>query len=499
MKTTVIQLEPHDDLVSIKDKMSWNLSPRIVLVWPKRGKVLNHLIDLSLINRAASSYGAQLALVVHDAVIRENAIVLDIPVFPSVPKAERNLWNKITKMGHGKTTAKGLISFLDRRDDLREDSSQRDSGSSTRIISILISLVALTGLFFFLVPSANIHIDPRITSQTKEIKVFLSPGISSINPSGGIPAFEKRIEVSAEQGLASSGVSKIPTKKAAGEVIFENLSDQPVVIPAGSVVTTEDPEGPKYVTVGEILLPAEKADASCPVEAVLAGEDGNTEKGRIVSLEGEMGSLVSVSNEKPVTGGESLIASSPNETDYAQLEKKLLEEIKEQATLLFISEMKDGEILVPESIAIEKILKNQRINPVGDPSDEARLRLTGRFIALSFLKTDEITILSMVLDGSLQDGFRPVGKTIEIERVGDIHMEQGRPTWLIRGSRDIIPAWDPDELAFVLVGKPKEEAQKIIAESVNQSRPAEISLLFNWWKRMPFLSSQIHFTGAGLE
>lgn len=41
MKTHVVQLERDDDVVSARDKMLWSKAPRILVVWPRRGRVLN--------------------------------------------------------------------------------------------------------------------------------------------------------------------------------------------------------------------------------------------------------------------------------------------------------------------------------------------------------------------------------------------------------------------------------------------------------------------------
>lgn len=63
MKTQVILLDAHDDVTSIRDKMSWAKTPRILLVYPHRSRNLGRLLDLRLIQRHAFILGAQLAIV----------------------------------------------------------------------------------------------------------------------------------------------------------------------------------------------------------------------------------------------------------------------------------------------------------------------------------------------------------------------------------------------------------------------------------------------------
>ena len=58
MKTQIITLESHDDLISVRDRLSWAKTPRILLVWPKYEKVTLRQVDLKILQRHAASLGA---------------------------------------------------------------------------------------------------------------------------------------------------------------------------------------------------------------------------------------------------------------------------------------------------------------------------------------------------------------------------------------------------------------------------------------------------------
>ena len=60
MKTQIITLESHDDLISVRDRMSWAKTPRILLVWPKYEKVTLRQVDLKVLQRHASALGTHL-------------------------------------------------------------------------------------------------------------------------------------------------------------------------------------------------------------------------------------------------------------------------------------------------------------------------------------------------------------------------------------------------------------------------------------------------------
>lgn len=58
MKTHIIQLERYDDVTSVADKIAGSRANRVLLVWPRRGRVLARPLDLVLIQRACSQIGA---------------------------------------------------------------------------------------------------------------------------------------------------------------------------------------------------------------------------------------------------------------------------------------------------------------------------------------------------------------------------------------------------------------------------------------------------------
>ena len=92
MKTQLIPLESHDDLISIRDRLSWAKTARILLVWPKSERIALRPLDLKVLQRQLASLGAQLGLVTRHRNVRREAQALGIPVFNSTGQAQRNPW-----------------------------------------------------------------------------------------------------------------------------------------------------------------------------------------------------------------------------------------------------------------------------------------------------------------------------------------------------------------------------------------------------------------------
>ncbi|HJS28344.1 MAG TPA: hypothetical protein VJ768_01890, partial [Anaerolineales bacterium] len=92
MKTQILQLEQHDDVNSIRDKMGWGQTTRTLLVWPPGSRNLHRRLDLLLLQRHCKSLGSQLALVSDNEETRFHARDLSIPVFDTVPEAQNGRW-----------------------------------------------------------------------------------------------------------------------------------------------------------------------------------------------------------------------------------------------------------------------------------------------------------------------------------------------------------------------------------------------------------------------
>lgn len=92
MKTQVIQVENDDDYISVRDKMNWSQTRRILLVFPASGTNLIKHLDLTLIKRHASSLGAQIALVTVNPKIKLFARQVGISVYDDLILAQESEW-----------------------------------------------------------------------------------------------------------------------------------------------------------------------------------------------------------------------------------------------------------------------------------------------------------------------------------------------------------------------------------------------------------------------
>src|SRR6266540_2020259 len=293
MKTQIITLESHDDLISVRDRMSWAKTPRILLVWPKFEKVTLRQVDLKVLQRHASSLGAQLGLVTRTRRVREDAEELMIPVFESAGQAQRIAWPQPRR--------RRLTRHAPRKDlrDKREQVSVREETwrayPVVRVGAFMIGVSAVLILVALFIPRVQVRLHPKSKIQSIVLPVTASPSTEAVFITGSIPAREKRVIVDGTQSVIVTGEGVIPQSKAKGVAVFRNLTQQAVPVPAGTVVRTAD--NLRFVTTSEHEVGAGVGKIlELPIEAVEGGLASNVAAETIVVVEGKLGLLLSVTN-----------------------------------------------------------------------------------------------------------------------------------------------------------------------------------------------------------
>ncbi|HEX9386666.1 MAG TPA: hypothetical protein VF918_10145, partial [Anaerolineales bacterium] len=175
MKTQIITLESHDDLISVRDRMSWAKTPRILLVWPKYEKVTLRQVDLKVLQRHALSLGAQLGLVTRARRVREDAEALKIPVFESTGQAQRVAWPKPRrrKLAHH-APRKDL---REQREQVLSEEKQWRTHPVTRVGAFLLGVSSVLILVALFIPRAQVILQPKSKIQSIVLPVTASSSV----------------------------------------------------------------------------------------------------------------------------------------------------------------------------------------------------------------------------------------------------------------------------------------------------------------------------------
>jgi hypothetical protein len=494
MKTHIIQLEPHDDTLSARDKMAWSKAPRILLVWPRKEHVLERPVDLFILQRHALSLGAQLGVVTSIGEVRAIATELGIPAFSSAVQAQRGSWRKPRgrrrinwRTFRPHTSAEAL------REQREELGVRVEESPRTRRLAFSAGVLAVLALALFFLPAAVVELSPERQVQSLSLSVWAGPQIKTANPSGGMPAFVLSAVVEGSEQAPSSGRVSIPDRQASGEVEFSNLVDQQIEIPAGSVVLAKSPLVQRFETTRAVTLSAGlNQKVTAPVRALLPGTQGNIPAGSIEALEGSLGLNMLATNPAAFQGGSNRFSPSPQESDYEAVQLKLVASLRATALEDLLRQLQPGQRLVEGTLRVSKTIQETREPLPGEPGDFARLSQQVEYSAWFVREEDLAAVARTALEANRPAGFQPLPEAMTMEFSPDVILDaDGNARWEMAVTRTLESVWSNDAAARALVGRSPEDAKRVLNRMIALSAPPVVTLYPGWWGRMPFLSFRI--------
>ena len=485
MKTYIIQVEPHDDALSTRDKMAWSKAPRILLVWPRRGRVLERAVDLIVLQRHAHILGAQLGIVTGDAEVRANAGDLGIPSFSSTVQAQQGSWRKPrgARRPNWRNYHERVVpaELRKQREALR---ALPVENRLTRIVAFTAGVLAVLALTLFFVPAATIRLSPQRETQTLVLQAWASPEIREANPSGGMPAFAITAVVEGSVQVPSSGKVGIPERQASGDVELSNLTEQDLTIPAGTVVLAKGAGGAlvRFETTRAVKLSAGiDQKVTVAVRAQVPGLQGNLPAGAVgaggralggvaragpspgfpgavEAVEGPLGGSLLAANPRAFQGGSERSSPAPLAADYIKAEEQLKQSLMASALDDMSRQLAADERLVNGTLVVTKVLKDVREPPTGQPADFARLSQQVEYTAWYVREKDLEAVALTALDANRSSGFQPVVGSLELKFADDAKFdENGVARWEMNVSRELEAVWSEAQAAQAVIDTARGE------------------------------------------
>jgi hypothetical protein len=504
MKTYLVQLEDHDDGISARDKISWSKASRVLLIWPRKGQVLERKVDLLLLMRHAQQQGAQMAIVTRSHTVIDHARELGIPVFASPLKAQRSAWRKPPALLRQIHPANPLQSpqFL------RE---QRAELAGLHTASLLLpqkpwlniavfssGILAFLLLVLFFYPGARIILSPERRSQELTIPVWASPSIETPNPSGGLPARVIRVVVEGSDQAAATGRILMPDQFASGRVQLTNLTDQMIEVPEGAVVLSTTTPVVRYATTKAVQVPALPGKpVVVPIRALAAGQAGNAATGQIRAMEGSIGLRLQVENLEPVTGGKDRSGPAPTTADYQKLRQALLTELQATALDELRAQVNEGQQILPTSLHQRTMVEESQNPAAGQPADQLQLTMRVEYEAWLVQEADIQAVALAALQANAPAGFQQVPGSLSYTFQDDpvyeagVGEQPGSVRWNIAIGRSLEAGWNEADIIRATRGHSVRSALALLHNLLKLSAPPRIEVSPSWWGWMPFLPARI--------
>ena len=503
MKTYIVQLEDHDDVISARDKISWSKAQRVLLVWPRKGKILERRVDLLLLQRHSQQNGAQLGIVTRSGDVCANARDLGIPTFSSTNQAKQTNWRrsrKAPKPSWVDRTRTDPQNFRQLRDLVHPKPAEK---GWLRLVMFPLGVLAFLSLVLFFVPGAEVELTPAKVQQQLTIPVWASPAISVANPSGGIPAYILTAVVEGRDQAASTGQMRFPDQRATGQVLMTNLTDQVINVPEGSLVITSTDPVIRFELIQSVTLPTGVENQKKGLlRAVLPGVSGNVTAGKITALEGPLGLRVSVENPDPTIGGSDRTSPAPTDLDYQRLREKLLGDLQKNALAEIQGRVTSGQQLLGSTIQLRTVVEENRAPAENQPGDHLQLSIRAAFEAWVIQDSDLQAVAQAALDANRQPGLDPIAGSLQFEFTGEPNLEKTAASepggvdnetanWEMRMTRDLAAAWSETDLVRSLLGLQVPEAQTMLQDRLALAEKPRIRIYPEFWTRFPYLPFRI--------
>jgi hypothetical protein len=489
LKTQIITLESHDDLISVRDKLSWAKTPRILLVWPKYAKVNLRILDLKVLQRHADSLGAQLGLVTRRAKVRRDAESLGISVFVSTTTAQRNLWPDSAPRTRRipKTPCRDLRQI---RDGVYEREAAWRTSLPGRVLAFTAGVIAVLVLASLFVPRAVLTLYPEAKTQSVVIPVSASEATKSVSVTGAVPVQTASVTVTAKQSLAIVSEITVPKSKSKGVARFTNLSQDEVDIPVNTLVATKS--SIRFVTLNDARLPAGINEfVDVPIEAQEAGAQGNIAADAISIVEGSLGLSISVTNPDAAKGGADSQLIGATDEDRAKLRKVVADNLRRDAESKLRAQIAPADLLLTDTLEVVEIIEENFTPQAGQPGKTLVLNMKMKFSA-HYVSDKDLQQLSLsTLTASAANGFEatalPAYKIItspSTDNSGVSHFE-------LEVTRTLLRQVDAMQVFSIVRGHTPESIKDELTSKLSLREAPEITIIPSWWKWLPLIPFNI--------
>ena len=502
MKTQILQLEPDDDILSARDKIGWVQTGRVILVWPKRGRILSRRLDLILLLRWSEALGAQLAFVTDDPLIRFNARLLGVHVFKNIQKAQETRWRRIHRTKARKFRELMILNRT-RVLDLSlfsHPNASRNPGHlplSARLAFFSLGMLAFLSFAAAFLPSAEVTLKPSTQTQEITLTIQASTSTKQVNLAGFVPLRTVSVVVEGRDSMTPTGTSQVPESYAKGVVLFTNLTDQVISIPAGTVVSANDTKIRYATEHNRIILAGVSQTVTEPIIALVPGAAGNQPANSIHKIYSSLGVSLTVTNPQPITRGSDRANLAPTILDQKQLWNNLFVNLRTSALTEIQAGLQPNDLLLSTSPNLSRTIE-ETFEPIDLlPTNQLSLQLRLEFQAFIVSGEDLVTLIMSVQDANLPEGYYPLPNSLTLNNLTTPVLNDKSAKWQLYATRVLEARLIGSQASSLALGLSIDHAKQRMVSNLPLSSPPVISLNPTWWPRLPILPFRITVNTQG--
>jgi len=507
-----IFLDQGDDIISVCDRLDWTAVSyetavsRILFVLPRRAVVFKNGLDLARLRRFADRQRVEVGLVTAEKTLLRQARSLGLPAFATLEEAEssrRGWWRGRRRREWVGLPAIGGLQGV-------RPSARRDGRPITDILrlpqlswrqwviryaAILLFFIALALLFIgfaFTLPRAAITLRPETEPVTASLPVLADPTLAEVNlRDTAVPARQLTVTQSWKTQIDTTGVIVLPHTPAAGQVVFTNLTEEPVTIPAGLILRAGELS---FETVAAAeLVGVVESTAAVGVVALEPGPDGNVPADAITQIEdAELAQLVEARNPAALSGGAVRQIPAVAAADVERLRAQARQFLQAVALAEMETQLLQPEFLARESLRVTAVLEETFSHAVGEETAVLSLQMTAELQATAVNPSLAGVLMAQPLAAAVPVGFQLLPDSIQLA-AGDVLAadEAGRVMVTILAQGAAAADLNLTDPTAVIAGQPVETAVAYLYEQLPLTAVPEVEVWPLWFGRLPYRSGRI--------
>jgi hypothetical protein len=492
LTTAPIYVNPDDTRLKIQQTIVRANTERILLIIPAHTDISLNMVDLRLLQRQVLQRGKQFAIATRHPFATDAARALQIPRFRTAATARHSDWPATYPLPQKDVDQ--LNHRLTNRPKRYQPASRR--AQWWQWLSLALVIIAFGFVVLFFTARTQITIQHGIAKQSLSLVTKPSSAVRNANLSGDIPLHERYLILETVISAETTGTLSLPDEYASGIINTVNLTNQPVTLPAGVIVQTNDATPIQFITTESVELPPPVAgetteEFTIDIRAVEAGRTGNVSANRIVAVPGEWGASISINNPQPTSGGTNKTVPTATERDRARLRQIAMDALLTEAEQAFDEQaLEGGFTILTATIAIDEALSEEWLPEEDEPADELQLSTRIRFKASSLDPQDLAPVAEQLLNASLPDGFAPQPDSLAITPAGISYTTEGELRWEVEITRSIAPSinasqWQP------FLGQSKQMVLAWLTDAYPDAASIQIANAPAFWWWMPVFPQRI--------
>ncbi|MCL5074576.1 MAG: baseplate J/gp47 family protein [Chloroflexi bacterium] len=470
----IIYLDADDDLSSVRRRLAKLEAEQVALVLPAGRDVLSSPAAMRILRRQAKKLSIRLSIISNDPTVRRLARQESLAVFGSVESYRHAV------VRHPIPSTQGRVKIL----------------LGLSLTAVFISLVALT--VYLLVPEMTVVLAPASQPLSETMEIRADPSVSVVDyKARRIPARAVSLLLEGSEQVPVTGKKSTGSARAEGYVTFSNRTNNPIVIPSGTLVSTNDDI--RFVTLGDANLAAMPGRiAQTKIVAVEPGSRANVGRLQITRIIGNLGYQVAVFNEEAISGGGEKEITVVAERDREQVRKKLLERMRQEALTQLKMGLRENESMPEQSVELIP-LEEEYDKKVSEEARALNLKAKLRASGTTFYVKDVDNLIRQGWQPRLPPGFVISSSTLKIWPAEMIRLDGRDLVFLVRVQAKAVAQINEDRIRQSLRWKTVYEAKYYLSRSAILAKEAEVRIEPGWGKRALRIRVLVEGEATGVE